>query len=129
MRTSIALLLVLVAAGCGGGSGTDVTGGTGSTGGTTSAPAEKVDAEVFASEYAFAPPFVIFDKAGTYTLSLRNDGNVPHNLTIKGQGGTPNVQPGETATVTVTLKAGQYEMVCTIGDHAEQGMDGTLTVH
>lgn len=120
MRSAIALALILVAAGCGGGDSTDATT-------TAAADTPPVDFEVFASEYAFAPPFVIFDMPGTYTISLRNDGFEPHNLTIEGQGTTGNVQPGDTGSVTVTLKPGAYEMLCTI--HKSETMDGEVVVH
>ncbi len=114
----MALALVLLAAGCGGGNDTAAT---------TEAGAAPVDFEVFASEYAFAPPFVIFDTPGTYTLSLRNDGFEPHNLTIEGQAATADVQPGDTGSVTVTLKPGAYPMLCTI--HRSEAMDGEVVVH
>ena len=124
MRGAVALGLVVLAAGCGGGgdASDDVPGGT--EAGTSSG----ADYELFASEFAFAPPFLVVEKAGTYRLSLRNDGNVPHNLTIKGVGNTPDVRPGETTTVELTLKHRSYEYFCSIADHAEQGMDGTLNV-
>ena len=121
MRSAIGLALIVLAAGCGGGSGSDATDAT------TTAGAPPVDFEVFASEYAYAPPFVIFDMPGTYTISLRNDGFEPHNLTIEGQGETVDVQPGDTASVTVTLKKGVYTMVCSI--HESQEMDGEVVVH
>lgn len=122
MRSGFLVVLVLLAAGCGGGGSSD--GGADDGGGTSS----DADYEVFASEFAFAPPFIIVDKAGTYTISLRNDGTVPHNFTIKGVGKTPDVEPGETATTELTLKKGTYEYICSIAGHAEQGMDGTLNV-
>ena len=70
----------------------------------------------------------MIEKAGTYTISLRNDGSVPHNLTITGVGKTADVQPGETVTTELTLKQGGLEYFCSIGDHADQGMTGTLNV-
>jgi plastocyanin len=129
VRRAIPFLLVigLLGAGCGGGSedGSDDDLGLGNTETGTSSGA---DYEVFASEYAFAPPFLIVEKAGTYRISLRNDGSVPHNLTITGVGKIPDVEPGETMTAELTLEKGNYEYFCSIGDHAEQGMDGTLNV-
>jgi len=117
-------MLVLLAAGCGGGDGSSDDVSEDTETGTSSG----ADYEVFASEFAFAPPFLVVEKAGTYTLSLRNDGTTLHNLTIKGLGNTPDVRPGETATTELTLKQGTYEYFCSIADHAEQGMDGTLNV-
>ena len=117
-------MLVVLAAGCGGGdSGSSDPLGNVETGTSTGA-----DFELFASEFAFAPPFLVIEKAGTYSFSLRNDGSVPHNFTIKGVGKTPDVQPGETVTQELTLKQGNYEYLCSIGDHASQGMTGTLNV-
>ena len=123
MRLPLLAVLVLLAAGCGGGS-SDGTADTG--GGAGSAP---VDYRVFASEFAFAPPFVSVDKPGTYTFSLRNDGTLTHNLTVRGVGETADVAPGDTATVTLTLKPGVYEMYCSVDSHRAQGMDGQVTVH
>lgn len=122
LTLTLTLALIVLAAGCGGSGNED---GLGSTQTGTSSGA---DYELFASEYAYAPPFLIVEKAGTYTISLRNDGSVPHNFTIKGVGKTPDVPPGETLSTELTLKQGNYEYLCTIADHAEQGMDGTLNV-
>jgi plastocyanin len=126
MRRSVLLVLVLLAAGCGGSGGADdSSGGADDSGGASSG----ADYEVFASEFAFAPPFLVVDKPGTYTFSLRNDGTLPHNMTIEGVGKTPDVEPGDTASVELTLKPGLYQMFCSIGDHRAQGMDGQVTVH
>lgn len=124
MRAALALTLLVLAAGCGGGDG----GGGDVLGNTETGTSSGADYELFASEFAFAPPFLVIDKPGTYTISLRNDGTVPHNFTIKGVGKTPDVQPGDTVTTELTLKKGAYRYFCSIGDHAEQGMDGTLNV-
>jgi plastocyanin len=113
---------VLLAAGCGGGSGDGSGGLPEAEEGTTSG----ADYELFASEYSFAPPFLAIEKPGTYTFSIRNDGNEPHNFTIKGVGGTENAQPGETKTVELTVKVGTVEFVCTL--HEAEGMFGTLNV-
>ena len=133
MRGAIALTLVLLAlvvlaAGCGGGGGEGGDGGSGDLGQTEFPTQSGADYEVFAGEFAFAPPFLVVEKPGTYTFSVRNDGELPHNFTVKGVGGTEDAQPGETKFVELTLKAGSYEIVCTVGDHEEQGMFGTLNV-
>jgi plastocyanin len=127
MRRRLLCLAVFAAflAGCGGG-GED-SGGL-DLGNTDTATSSGADYELFASEYAFAPPFLALDKPGTYTFSIRNDGTEPHNFTIKGVGGTEDAQPGETKTVELTLKAGNYEIICTVDSHEAQGMFGTLNV-
>jgi uncharacterized cupredoxin-like copper-binding protein len=123
MRGALALALVVLAAGCGEG-----TGGGGGIGNTETGTSSGADYELFASEFSFAPPFLVFEKAGTYSISIRNDGTLPHNFTIDGVGKTPDVQPGETVTAELTFKQGNFEFYCSIDDHAEQGMTGTLNV-
>jgi plastocyanin len=125
MRTALALALAVLAAGCGGGGG---DGSGDPLANVETGTSSGADYELFASEFSFAPPFLVIEKAGTYTISLRNDGTVPHNFTVKDVGKTADVQPGETATAELTLKAGNYEYFCSIGDHADQGMTGTLNV-
>jgi FtsP/CotA-like multicopper oxidase with cupredoxin domain len=122
MWRALALTVVVLAAGCGEGTG---GGGIDNTETGTSSGA---DYELFASEFSFAPPFLVIEKAGTYSISIRNDGTVPHNFTIEGVGKTPDAQPGETVTAELTFKAGNFEFFCSIDDHAEQGMIGTLNV-
>ena len=123
-KLPLALTLVVLAAGCGEGGGSSDDG----LGNVETGTSSGADYELFASEFSFAPPFLVVEKAGTYSISLRNDGTLPHNFTIKDVGKTPDVQPGETTTAELTLKAGNYEYFCSIGDHAEQGMTGTLNV-
>ena len=127
MRRTLVLLAVATAfiGGCGGGGGDD--GGI-NLDDTDTGTSSGADYELFASEYSFAPPFLAIDKPGTYTFSIRNDGTEPHNFTIKGVGGTEDAQPGETKTVELTLKAGNYEIICTVDSHEAQGMFGTLNV-
>ncbi|HZK51155.1 MAG TPA: hypothetical protein VFD47_06300 [Actinomycetota bacterium] len=71
-----------------------------------------------------------------------NDGEEPHNYTIQGlRGGdeltTGDVDPGSSGKVrldvsvrggTRHLEGGKWGVICTIPGHAEQGMEGTLTV-
>lgn len=84
-------------------------------------------------EYKFEPGNVVVTGGGGATrLEFENGGSLAHNLRIL-QGGTeiggsPTFQGGETRTSSVDLKPGEYEMVCTVGDHASLGMKGKLTV-
>ena len=43
-------------------------------------------------------------------------------------GGTPSFAPGDTRSVRLRLQPGTYELLCTVGDHAQLGMKGELTV-
>jgi plastocyanin len=87
---------------------------------------------VTAGEYSFDPGRVVVRGAGPLTIRLRNDGELAHNLRVErgGEdiGGTPTFGGGETQAGRVNLEHGRYEMVCTVGDHAELGMRGQLEV-
>jgi len=67
-------------------------------------------------------------KAGTVTFVVDNVGKIPHNLTIQ-QGGkhTPDIGPGKTAKLTVTLKKGAYTLYCSVPGHRQLGMVTKLT--
>jgi uncharacterized cupredoxin-like copper-binding protein len=72
-------------------------------------------------------------RAGNVTVTLDNpSGNsLPHAIEIEGNGieeETETIQPGGRASVTVDLRPGRYEFYCPVGNHREQGMEGTLTV-
>ena len=71
-------------------------------------------------------------KAGTITFELTNDGQAPHNLEVEGNGveeELPNdLAPGDSGELSVDLEPGDYTMYCPVGDHREQGMEGTVTV-
>ena len=87
---------------------------------------------VIGKEYSFDPGAVTVRGAGPLTIELENAGSLAHNLklTRNGQsiGGTPTFGPGETRSGRVNLEHGRYEMICTVGDHAELGMRGTFEV-
>jgi plastocyanin len=88
--------------------------------------------EVTAAEYSFDPGRVVVRGAGPLTIRLRNDGDLAHNLRIERSGedigGTPTFEGGQTQSGRVNLEHGNYEMICTVGDHAELGMTGELQV-
>jgi plastocyanin len=87
---------------------------------------------VSGDEYSFDPNRVVVRGAGPLTIRLRNTGNLAHNLRIlRGDediGGTSTLAEGRTGSGRVNLEHGSYEMVCTVGDHAELGMVGDLRV-
>jgi uncharacterized cupredoxin-like copper-binding protein len=121
-----AALLVIVPAGCG---SDDNESSSATSGGTTSAGEQSV--ELSATEYAFDPSDVSIDASGTITFRVSNDGQQTHALEVEGNGieeETDHISPGESGTLTVDLKPGEYEFYCPIDGHRDQGMEGTLTV-
>src|SRR2546425_2480829 len=71
--------------------------------------------------------------AGPVTFTIRHAGSMPEGFQGKG-GGTQQEkkvpQPGPTATLTLTLKPGTYEVYCPVGEdsHKKLGMETHLKV-
>ncbi|HWF72692.1 MAG TPA: cupredoxin domain-containing protein [Solirubrobacteraceae bacterium] len=85
------------------------------------------------SEYRVAPD-TVRAYSGTLTITVRNLGVRTHDLAIS-QGGlnvaggvTPDLIPGQTATMTVDLAPGQYMLRSTITGDQALGLWGTLDV-
>ena len=87
---------------------------------------------VVAKEYSFDPETVVVSGSGKLKLELDNEGSLAHNLRVLDGateiGGTPTFSAGETRSGTVRLEPGEYKLECTVGDHAQLGMTGKLTV-
>ena len=84
-------------------------------------------------EYKFEPGNVVSEGGGgPTTIEFENGGSLAHNVRIldggEDIGGSPTFQGGETKSATVDLKPGEYELICTVGDHGDLGMKGKLTV-
>jgi plastocyanin len=71
--------------------------------------------------------------AGPVKFTVMNGGSIPHAFEVEGQGTekeTPLIQPGASATLTLTLTPGTYEVYCPVGEnsHKKLGMDAHLIV-
>jgi plastocyanin len=116
---------------------TSTTSAAGSTAASSSASVSSSGATQAQSIKATEADFGIsLDKdalaAGSYTVQVVNNGNATHDLVIE-QGGndiakSDSIGPGDTTTLTVDLKPGQYVFYCSIGNHRSMGMEKTVTV-
>lgn len=97
--------------------------------------------DVTLDEYLIAPQEIrVQHRRLKFTAS--NVGRLPHNFVIQIPAETredqpveiarvPTLRPGETDSVKVSrrdLKPGEYELLCTIGNHDGLGQYGTLVV-
>jgi plastocyanin len=98
---------------------------------TPPAPAAPKSVPVSETEWKVALPRTTLT-AGKYTFDLKNDGQIPHDLTIDGPGvsdeKTSVIGPGKTAKLTVELKSGSYDFYCSVPGHKQAGMDVKVTV-
>jgi nitrite reductase (NO-forming) len=84
-----------------------------------------IDIEAF--DLGFTPKQVTIDKAGRYTVRLKNTGQMPHDITFP-TGETALAQAGETATLEIDVPEGGTTFLCSIPGHAAAGMTGSITV-
>ena len=128
MTWILALLLsagVLLAAGCGddedeGGGGEASGGGGGEALTLTADPGGDISWE----------PGELSAPAGSVTIKLVNESSVPHAVEVEGNGveeASETITAGDTE-LTVDLEAGEYTFYCPVGQHRQNGMEGTLTV-
>ncbi len=83
-------------------------------------------------DFAFEPR-TIQVRAGTVNFVLTNQGGVEHDFAIPaleahGEHEQHVVRPGQSLTVTLDLRPGTYEAICTIPGHKEAGMVATVEV-
>lgn len=88
--------------------------------------------EVTMRDFAFVRR-TIRVKAGTVEFVLRNEGGVEHDFAIPSLEAHDAhdqhlVGPGRTLTVSLDLRPGTYEAVCTVPGHKEAGMVAVVEV-
>jgi len=84
-----------------------------------------IDLESF--DLGFTPSEVTVEAPGRYGVTLKNTGQMPHDITFAG-GEQVVAAAGETATMEVEVPAGGLTFVCSIPGHEQAGMVGTVAV-
>jgi plastocyanin len=133
------LLLVIAAAGLAAGCGGDDDDDEAAAPATTATEAEGGGGgaqTVSMTEFEFEPNDLTAAQGDTITAD--NTGSTVHNLTIEEGSdpeqastevaATPDVDAGDSGELTVDADPGEYSIVCTISNHREQGMIGTIKV-
>lgn len=115
----VALVGMVVAVGIAAAAGGGGQAATGSAAGS---------ATVSLKEFAIEPK--VIEVAAGATLTVNNDGSVPHNLTVEGSDvKTADLNAGESATLsTSALEEGTYKVFCSVPGHEAAGMVGELHV-
>jgi plastocyanin len=124
--------LAVLAAGCSSGSSGSSGAGSSSSsapaasgGSGTKVTATETEFHIALSKTTFSP--------GTYTFTAVDKGKLQHNLVINGPGVSDEktkglLAPGQSGSVTVTLKAGTYDIFCGVPGHKAQGMNVNIKV-
>ncbi len=122
-------VVALVASGCGSSSSKANTSSSPTSGGTI-APGSGSKVTVGETEYKLALSTDSFT-AGSYTFTAVNNGKIVHALEIDGPGVhavTGDIEPGQSASVSVQLQPGKYDVFCPIPGHKALGMNAEITV-
>jgi nitrosocyanin len=92
--------------------------------------AEAKEVKVVATDFAFSPKTISVKQGEKVKITLTNSGKYPHNLKIDELGMmTKIIKSGETDTVELTAsKSGTFSMYCSVGDHRQRGMEGTVSI-
>jgi plastocyanin len=140
MIAGLMTALVLGAAACGSNTSTGTAGGSTSTATSTSSSSSEdssggnaVDVagessvKMSAENFEFSPATLEGSGGQELTITLENEGSVPHNFSIDDEHIDVTLQPGQEKAIQVTFpKSGSVEFYCSF--HQSSGMVGELEV-
>ena len=97
---------------------------------TSGPPVASID--VRETEMKLDPQNPTVKRPGVVEFKVENAGQVVHALEIEAPTGevqTQQIPAGNSATLRANLdRPGKYRWYCPVGDHEQQGMEGTITV-
>ena len=83
-------------------------------------------------DYLIRPQEIRVPKGRRMTVTVVNQGRLGHTFRIRSVNHNvlriTTIKPGERASRSFQLAAGNYTMFCAVANHEELGMSGTLTV-
>lgn len=83
--------------------------------------------EVGLSEFAITGDLTA--NAGEVQVHITNNGSQVHNLALADGPTSPDLAPGESATLNLgELSDGTYDLICAVAGHKEAGMVASLTI-
>ncbi|MGH2840748.1 MAG: hypothetical protein ACRDKY_07990 [Solirubrobacteraceae bacterium] len=97
---------------------------------TVPRPSERV-VVVSLTDYRLEPANPRVARPGAITFEASNDAGTAHALAVtapSGQVRTRTLEPGEHATLRLTLPAGTFKWECPIANHERLGMAGRVRV-
>ncbi|HEY2764421.1 MAG TPA: sulfocyanin-like copper-binding protein [Pseudonocardiaceae bacterium] len=102
----------------------------GDTGSPSKPPSKQVTVQM--TDFHLALPQETFTP-GTYTFVAVNAGQTGHALAIDGPGVVDQhtqgiLQPGQSASLMVTLHPGSYDVYCPVDGHRGEGMETRIIV-
>ena len=83
--------------------------------------------EISAVDLGFQPTSLKVDKPGRYTISLKNDGAIPHDITSP-DGTKITANSKETKSTEIEVPASGLSFICSVPGHSDAGMKGTISV-
>ncbi len=130
------IALAIVAAGCGQTTGqaspTPSSASTGSQSGSSVDLSAASPIAVTVKDFALDPADVTANGSAV-RLAVTNAGPTIHNVTVRDATGavvmaTKNLREGESETITASIPAGTYTLLCTLPGHESLGIKGSLVV-
>jgi uncharacterized cupredoxin-like copper-binding protein len=85
-------------------------------------------------DYEITPPDPTFETGTRVTFDVQNAGDVTHSLEVEGPEGEVELDrelpPGSEGREMIVefSEPGTYRWYCPVGDHADRGMEGEITV-
>lgn len=98
---------------------------------TAQVTSEPLTIAIAGNEFSYTPSAIVAKVGQTVTVTYKNTGKYPHNFVIDELGFTSKtIKAGETDTFSfVPNKTGAFSFYCSLPNHREKGMVGTLSIN